>query len=154
MSEDRPAPSVRPARADETLDVRRLLDASMLEVAAVEDRIATDEVLVAVEDGTVCGAIVVAPSGPPSSASAEESTQRAHQPCPRGWRERAHVRGIVVRRRRRNGGVGTALVRAATARYGPLVADFGDDVRPFYESLGAVLEATAGDRWWALVPER
>lgn len=121
---------VRPARADEELAVRRILDAAMLEPGDVATRIAVDDVLVAVErraernaanpdgsDERVLGAIVLEP------------------------RERgAHVAAIAVRRRRRDRGIGRALLERALEREGRLTARFDERVRPFYESLGFAIE--------------
>lgn len=154
MSEDSGEPSrdarspadsiVRRATPDDELDVRRVLDAAVLSVPSLEERLASDDVLVAVADGRVCGAIVVAPEGPPTTVG-EQQTER-----PADWRDRPHLVAIAVRRRRRDAGLGTALVRAAIERYGPLVADFDADVRPFYESLDATVRE-GDERCWALV---
>lgn len=110
---------VREARPDEALAVRRLLDAAMLEPGDVAARIEAGDVLAAVdEDGErVLGAIVLEP------------------------RERgAHVAAIAVRRRRRDRGIGTALVEAALERAGRLTARFDEGVVPFYESLEFAIE--------------
>lgn len=50
------------------------------------------------------------------------------------------VEAVAVRRRRRDQGIGTALVEAATDRRDRLVAGFDADVRPFYERLGFAVE--------------
>ncbi|USZ77693.1 GNAT family N-acetyltransferase [Halorussus vallis] len=47
----------------------------------------------------------------------------------------ARVDAVAVRRARRARGIGTALVEAALAREGRLVAEFDPRVAPFYESL-------------------
>lgn len=52
------------------------------------------------------------------------------------------VEAVAVAPSRRGRGVGTALVDAALARQGRLVAEFDDTVRPFYESLGFAIEPT------------
>ncbi len=46
------------------------------------------------------------------------------------------IEAVAVRRRRRNAGIGSALVAAAAERRERLVARCDPDVRPFYESLG------------------
>lgn len=120
--------AVRPARPDDALDVRRILDGSMLEPGDVEARIEAGDVLVAVaarpgfadgshDDDRVIGAAVLEP---------DEGG--------------AHLAAIAVRRRRRDRGVGTALVEAAVAREGRVTARFDADVVPFYESLGFEIE--------------
>jgi len=95
----------------------RLLDGALLETAADAVLAAIDDgsVLVAIDADRVVGACVL-----------DESTD------PDG----THVEAIAVSRRRRRRGVGTALVRAAAARQGRLVADFDARARPFWRSLG------------------
>lgn len=62
---------------------------------------------------------------------------------------------VAVRRRRRGQGVGTALVEAATARRGRLVARFDPAVCPFWESLGFAVEPGREDgRLRGVRPER
>ena len=122
MTHHREPPEIRPARPDELLAVRRLLDVALLEVEGVERRLGAGDVLVAVDDGTVVGAAVLAPQG-----------------------DGVHVEAIAVRRRRRDRGVGTALIEAARERYGRLTAEFDPDVRPFYESLGFDVKPAADD---------
>ena len=87
-----------------------VLDGAMLDAdaEAVGERIPSN-VLVAVEDGRILGALVL---------------------------DGDEVEAVAVRRRRRGQGVGTALVEAAAERRETLTAEFDDDVRPFYESLG------------------
>lgn len=110
--------SVRVAREADALDVVRLLDAALLDVEAVGERVAAGDVLVRTVDGTVVGALVL---------------------------DGAHVEAVAVRRERRDRGHGRALVRAARARRGPLTATFRPGVRAFYESLGFDIERDAGD---------
>lgn len=120
--------NVRPAVPGDALTVRRILDAAVLRTGDVEARIESDDVLVAVESGgddeRVLGALVLEP------------------------RERgAHVVAVAVRRRRRDRGVGTALVEAALEREGRLTARFDERVRPFYDSLGFDVEPIADARY-------
>jgi GNAT superfamily N-acetyltransferase len=100
---------VRGARPDERAAVMNVLDGAMLEVET--DRVASDATttLVACEGDRVLGALVL---------DGEE------------------VLGVAVRRSRRGQGIGTTLVEAAAARRERLVAEFREEVRPFYESLG------------------
>ncbi|APW97073.1 N-acetyltransferase [Halobiforma lacisalsi AJ5] len=116
-------PFVRPARSTDTLEVRRILDAAMLEPGDVEGRIETGDVFVA-GDGNgdeerILGTIVLEPI--------------------EGERG-AHVSAIGVRRRHRGNGLGRRLIRHALEREGRLTARFDDGVRPFYESLGFAIE--------------
>lgn len=141
--------TVRIAQPEDRLAVSRVLDGAMLAVEGLPDRIAAGDVLVAVDDGTACGALVLSPEGPPAS---EGDQPLDAQDCPDRWRSYPHLLAIAVRRRRRDQGVGTALVRTATDRLGTLVADFEDGLQPFYESLGAELVPGTEHRWWALIP--
>jgi len=116
--------AVRPATADDRLAVRRLLDAAVLAVDDVDERLAAGDVLVAEADGRAVGTIVL---------------------VPREDAEGARVEAIAVRRRRRGRGVGTALIERARENYGRVTAEFDADVRPFYDSLGFAIEPTGAD---------
>lgn len=112
------------ARPAESLSVRRLLDAAMLEIDDLEARLDAGDVLVAVEDDRPVGAIVL-------------------EPRDRG----AYVSAIAVSRRRRDRGIGTALVECALEREGRLTARFDERVRPFYQSLGFSIESIDDERY-------
>lgn len=118
---------VRPANPDDHLAVMTVLDGAMLEIDAntVERRIDAGTVLVAVQRDRVLGALVAIPR-----------------------REGVHVEAIAVRRRRRDQGIGTALVEDALDRWGRLTAECDPDVRPFYEKLGFEIE-DLGERYRA-----
>lgn len=125
---------VRTATADDSLGVRRVLDAAMLEVRDdLEARIAAGDVLVAEDDGDdrrdapILGALVLAPS----ECSVHTDAMR--------------VDAVAVRRARRGRGIGSALVRAAAERHPRLTAEFEPKVRPFYESLGFEIAPVAGE---------
>ncbi|ELY59537.1 GCN5-related N-acetyltransferase [Natronococcus amylolyticus DSM 10524] len=122
---------VRVAGPDDALEVRRILDAAMLEPGDVEGRIGDGDVLVAGDwrggsDGTderLLGALVLEP------------------------RERgAHVASVGVRRRHRGRGIGRRLVERALERERRLTARFDDGVRPFYEVLEFAIEPIGEDR--------
>lgn len=104
---------VREAYEDELVAVSSILNGALLTVTP--DAVRTGETLVAVVEGRILGALVLADR----------------------W-----VVGVAVRPRSRGGGVGTALVEAAAARREWLVAEFDAGVRPFYESLGFTIEPT------------
>jgi len=113
---------VRAATADELPAVRNVLDGALLEVDSrtLEDALDSEEVLVAVRksDGTdelVLGTLVLAD---------------------------AEILAIAVRKRRRDRGIGTALVEAAGERHDRLSAEFHGRVRPFWESVGFEVEPT------------
>lgn len=116
----------------------------MLEPGDVETRVSDGDVLVAVE-----------PTDPSGADSSRDSARDGSDTGSDVPAERilgaivlepleadagAHVAGIAVRRRRRDDGVGTALVDAALERAGRLTARFDADVAPFYESLGFSIE--------------
>jgi GNAT superfamily N-acetyltransferase len=118
--------TVRNASADDVVDVLRLVDAALLAIDhdAVATAIERDDALVAVDDETVVGALVLAPQE-------------------RG----AHVEAIAVHRDRRGQGIGRQLVDAAAERNSRLTADFRPEVEPFWHSLGFRVERR-GDRLW------
>ena len=114
---------VREATVPELPDVLNVLDGAMLDVDSGRLRSAIDrgDVLVAVagddsDDERVLGALVLA---------GEEIT------------------AVAVRQRRRNQGIGTMLVEAATDRCERLVATFDPRVRSFWESLDFGIEPAA-----------
>lgn len=117
---------VRLADSNDLIGVMTVLDAAMLDATAqtVSRRIDADNVLVAVSQRRVLGALVAVPR-----------------------RDGAHVEQVAVRRRRRDSGIGTALVEAAADRWGRLTADFDPHVRPFYEKLGFEIEPLRSDRY-------
>ncbi|MFB6094767.1 MAG: GNAT family N-acetyltransferase [Halanaeroarchaeum sp.] len=120
---------VRVARPADHVDVMNVLDGADLAIDAdtVSRRIEAGTVLVAGRRRPV-GALVAIPR-----------------------REGVHIEAIAVRRRRRGGGIGTALVESAHDRWGRLTATFDPPVRPFYESLAFDLE-DRGERYWAELP--
>jgi len=125
---------VREANLADRIDVRRVLDAAMLAVEDLPDRIDAGGVLVAVENDSVLGACVLVPPD-----VAPDWVGRADVD--------AHVDAIAVRRRRRGEGIGRALIDRARER-GSLSAAFETDVRPFYDDLGFEIldEKTADGR--------
>lgn len=123
---------VRVADADDLPAVATVLDAAMLATDDLPARVAAGDVLVAGEEERVLGAVVLEP---PELMPAWARQRGAD----------AHVGAIAVRRRRRDQGVGTALVEAATAR-GRLTAAFDADLRPFYEGSGFAVEPSDDDR--------
>lgn len=142
---------VRGAPADVSIDVAtpadrvpvsRVLDGALLEVPELQDRLAAGTVLTAKDDGTVVGALVLDEGGP------------GRERVPESWPDATHVQAVAARRKRRHSGIGTALLRAAVDRWGPLTADFDQRVRPFYESLDAECRADADGRHWALLYDR
>ena len=115
--------SVRRATADELAAAMGVLDGANLEVDArrVRERIDGDDassVLVATQNGRILGALVL---------------------------DGDEVEAVAVRPGRRGQGIGTALIEAAANRCDALTAEFDDDVRPFYESLGFVVEPLGED---------
>lgn len=111
---------VRPAAVADLPDVMNVLDGAALRADAGRLRTAIDreDVLVAVEGGDderVLGALVL---------------------------DGAEITAVAVRRRRRDQGIGSALVEAAADRRERLVAEFRPDVRPFWAALGFDIEPT------------
>ncbi|WP_247003496.1 GNAT family N-acetyltransferase [Halosolutus gelatinilyticus] len=128
---------VRTATIDDVLDVRRILDAAMLEPGDVEARIAEGNVLVAgdrrggsTDDETAIG-----------DGGGDEDDERILGAVVLEPRERgSHVSAIGVRRRQRGRGIGRLLMERALEREAQLTAHFDDGVRPFYERLGFSIE--------------
>jgi GNAT superfamily N-acetyltransferase len=133
-----------------------ILDAAMLDVdaATVERRIEEDAVLVAAENGR--GGATERSEGvsPNGRAGSEATRERVLGACTLdvqgdggGRDDTAHIDAIAVRRRRRDQGVGSALVQAAAERWPRLTAEFDADHRPFYESLGFDVRVVGGGRF-------
>ncbi|MFC7176473.1 GNAT family N-acetyltransferase [Halosegnis marinus] len=114
--------NVREARPDERLAVRSIFDVAMLQVPDLLSM----ELLVAVEDDRVLGAAAVEADG---------------------IGDPGEVHAVAVRPRRRGQGIGTALVAAAEERWDPVVAEFDERVRPFYDALDFEVEATGNGRF-------
>lgn len=107
---------VREATVSELPDVLNVLDSAALQVDVdrLKRRVDDGDVLVAVVEGRVLGALVLAGD---------------------------RIAAVAVRRGRRGQGIGTELVEAAADRRDRLVAAFDVDVRPFWEALGFEVEA-------------
>ena len=132
---------VREATRDDRLDVRRVLDAAMLDVREdLPERIGSGDVLVAAEDGSVLGALVLI-----SGTVADSDARAAHVGEADHAESAAHIAAVAVRRARRARGVGSALVRRAAEREGRLTAEFDPAVRPFYASLGFEISPVGAD---------
>ena len=107
--------AVREATVEDLPDVLNVVDGAALRVDVDElrERIAGGDVLVAGEEGRVLGTVIL---------------------------DGNRIAAVAVRRGRRDQGVGTALVEAASRRRDRLVAEFDARVRPFWESLGFDIE--------------
>ena len=120
------------ATPGDELDVRRLLDGAVLEYDALGERIAADDVLVATDgEGRIRGVIVLDPDGATGIHDAADIDASTGDVI-----TGTHVTAIVVARRHRDGGIGTALIETALQREGRLTAHFDGSVWPFYERLG------------------
>ncbi len=115
--------AVREAAIVDLPDVLNIIDGAALRVDVddLRERIASGDVLVAVEEGRVLGTLVL---------------------------DGDRVAAVAVRRGRRDQGIGAALVEAAADRRDRLVAECDARVRPFWESLGFDIEpAEEPDRY-------
>ncbi|NGM68726.1 GNAT family N-acetyltransferase [Natronolimnobius sp. AArcel1] len=130
---------VRVATADDSLEVRRILDAAMLEPGDVETRIDTGDVFVA---GDHRGGTQPADSGKHGRERILGTMVLESLADDAG----AHIAAIGVRRSHRGRGFGRALIEHALEREGRLTARFDDGVRPFYERLGFSIESIDGKR--------
>ncbi|MFB6232774.1 MAG: GNAT family N-acetyltransferase [Haloarculaceae archaeon] len=120
-------PTVREATVPELPDVLNVLDGSALATDAGRIRTAID-----------AGDVLVAVAGEPSDGGRSGPVLGALV------LEGETITAVAVRRRRRDQGIGTALVEAAARRRERLVAAFDPGVRPFWASLGFDVEP-AGD---------
>lgn len=102
---------VRDATPADAVAVRNVIDGAALELGVrdLEAAILAGDVAVAVESGRVLGTLVL---------DGEE------------------IVTVAVRRRRRDQGIGRALVTAARGKRDRLFATFDPDVRPFWERVG------------------
>jgi len=119
---------VREATPDDALAVRTVVDGAALwrGVDDLDATIAEGDVLVAAEAGRVLGALVL---------------------------DGQRVAAIAVRRRRRDQGLGRALVGAARERRECLCASFDPSVRPFWEAVGFEVTGRTDDgRYCARFP--
>jgi GNAT superfamily N-acetyltransferase len=124
--------TVRQAKPGERAAVLSVLDAADLQTDA-------DRVGAAIASGDV----LVATADPAVQEDDGEATTFSGALVLDG----REIVNVAVRRRRRNRGIGRALVEAAAKRRTTLVATFDEGVRPFYEALGFALESGDGDRW-------
>jgi GNAT superfamily N-acetyltransferase len=103
---------VRLATSDDLPAVMNVLDGALLETEGIPERIECGDVLVAVADGRILGALVATP---------QETG--------------VFVDAVAIRRARRGQGIGTALVERVAER-GPVLVEFDARVKPFYDALG------------------
>lgn len=142
--------TIRPAIPTEDLEVRRILDAAMLEFEGLTARLEAGDVLVAAESV----------DGSRRTGDSSEGTDATKSTGLGADRERllgalvleprasgAVVDAVAVRRQRRARGIGTRLVTRALEREGRLRARFDDRVRPFYDSLGFEVRAVDDGRY-------
>jgi len=141
--------SVRRGDPAELVAVVRVLEGALLDVDvdSVREALAAGRVYVAV-DGPASAA------GDGSAAGDSSGTARIVGAL---YHEGGHVEAVAVPRHRRGEGIGRALVEAAGADVAaagdPLTADFGADVRGFYEALGFEIESGDGRLHGAWTPD-
>lgn len=158
----------RTATSEDALEVRRILDAAMLEPGDVESRIDANDVFVAGDrrpathashgksarvDGTTR-----TESGDSVQTGRGESTKTNERilgaivlESLEDAAEGAHVSAIGVRRRHRGREIGRALIECALERERRLIAHFDAGVRPFYESLEFSIESIDDERYRGLL---
>ena len=142
--------SIRRGDPTDRLAVVRLFDAAMLDTAA--DRLsrqlsATDGlVLIATREETPVGAIAL-----DASPASEEKRVTVDGTRVDSDTDPVRITAIAVRRRRRDRGIGRALIEAAAERVAPrpLTAGFDEGVRPFYDACGFEI-GPHNDRYWGV----
>ncbi|WP_049915565.1 GNAT family N-acetyltransferase [Natrialba taiwanensis] len=136
---------VRTAGPDDELDVRRIIDAAMLDPGDVETRIDNGDVLVAGDRHGV-DEFTERPE-----TSERERILGAIVLDPHTGERGAHISAVAVRNRHRNRGIGRELVTRALERERRLTARFDADVRPFYEALEFAIEPVDDRRYRGVV---
>ncbi|ELY97964.1 GNAT family N-acetyltransferase [Natrialba asiatica] len=137
---------VRTAGPDDELDIRRIIDAAMLDPGDVEARIDNEDVLVAGDRRGVTDEFAETPE-----TSERERILGAIVLVPHTDERGAHISAVAVRNRHRNRGIGRELVTRALERERRLTARFDADVRPFYEALEFAIEPVDDRRYRGVV---
>lgn len=112
--------TVGAAREGERATALSIVDMAGLQVDREAVMAGEREVLVAVTDGRVLGALVL---------------------------DGERIEAVAVRPGRQAQGIGSGLVAAASARRERLVAEFGANVRDFYETIGFEIERSGYSRY-------
>jgi len=149
--------SIRHGDPTDKLAVVRLFDAAMLDTDT--DRLsrqltATDGlVLIATREATPVGAIALDAAATSDEERVDVSSNRVAVDSTRvdGDTDPVRITAIAVRRRRRDRGIGRALIEAAADRVAPrpLTARFDANVRPFYDACGFEIDPH-NDRYWGI----
>jgi len=149
--------SIRRGDPTDRLAVVRLFDAAMLDTDT--DRLsrqltATNGlVLIATREATPVGAIALEylPAGDEKRVGVDSDLIAADSTPVDGDTDSVWITAIAVRRRRRDRGIGRALIKAAADRVTPrpLTAGFDADVRPFYDACGFEI-SPHDDRYWGI----
>ncbi|WP_323172819.1 GNAT family N-acetyltransferase [Natrialba sp. PRR66] len=137
---------VRTADPDDELDVRRIIDAAMLDLGDIEARIGNEDVLVAGDQRGVTDEFTET-----AETSERERILGVIVLDPHTDERGAHISAVAVRNRHRNRGIGRELVSRALEREGRLTARFDADVRPFYEALEFAIEPVDDRRYRGVV---
>ena len=117
---------VRQAEPSEIETILAILDGAVLETDrdVVRRSISNGRTLVAVEDDRMLGAVVACPAD-----------------------TGVRIDAIAVRKRRQDQGIGTVLVNRLLDHHGRVVAEFGERVRAFYESLAFEISGREAGRY-------
>ncbi len=143
-----PGRIVRLATREDALAIRRILDAAILAYDDLDARIESDGVLVATaDDGTITGSLVLDPDPSTAVTGWDDLDTLVGESAAESGADGAHIDAVAVRQRRRDRGIGRALVERALEREGWLTAHFDASVRPFYDALGFEVRALEADRF-------
>ena len=151
---------VRPADPADRAAVANVLDGAALAHEDLAVRLRDGDAFVFEAGGPVLGALVLAGVGEASGTGGDTtaavsgtdvgavaSSADAAEAGPR------RIQAIAVRPGRRGQGIGTALVEAAARAVDRLVAEFDEDLRPFYEHVGFEVEPLADGRYRGRLPD-
>ena len=149
--------SIRRGDPTDRLAVVRLFDAAVLDTDfdRLSQQLTTTDglVLIATREETPVGAIALDASPTSEEERVDIDTMRVDDDITQadGDTDPVRITAIAVRRRRRDRGIGRALIEAAADRVAPrpLTARFDEEVRPFYDACGFEIDPR-NDRYWGI----
>lgn len=132
---------VREAQSNELSSVMNVLDGAYLDIQThvVQGAIQSGSVFVFSESDRIVGVLVIR-SDPDWCPQLQSQTHAS-----------VHVEAVAVRRKRRNQGIGRALIGNILARYGSATVTFNEGVKPFYETLGVSILSARNKTYYGVL---